>query len=174
MAKVTERCFEATGRTTFICDFSPPRAADPQPLQEAAALDADFISVNYNPGKSVRVNSAMFAAAMKQQSGKEVVFTLATRDMNKLALESHLLGARLLGLENVLVVGGDPFTERELALVKEVNDFRPTGLISAIAEMNQGLDYRHTRLSAGTDFCIGASVDLSRGKIGRASCRERV
>ena len=49
MVKLTERCFEATGHTSFICDFSPPRAADPLPIGEAASLDADFISVNYNP-----------------------------------------------------------------------------------------------------------------------------
>lgn len=169
MAKVTERCFEATGHTTFICDSSPPRTGYPEvgasgrtPLQ-AAAIDADFISVAYNPGKSVRVNSVMLAAAIKQQAGKEVVFTLATRDMNKLALQSQLLGAQLLGLENVIVVQGDPFNERDLALVKEVGDFQPTGLIAAITAMNQGVDYRQTRLQASTDFCIGATVDLGRG-----------
>jgi homocysteine S-methyltransferase len=170
MARVIQRCFEATGHTTFICDFSPPRAGDlgveaygRTPLQEAAALEVDFISVGYNPGKSVRVNSAMQAAAIKQGAGKDVVFTLATRDMNKLALQSHLLGAQMLGLENVIVVQGDPFNERDLALVKEVSDFKPTQLIAAIARMNQGVDFRSTRLTASTDFCIGATVDLGRG-----------
>jgi len=163
MAKITERCFEATGHPTFICDFSPPRAGDPQPLKEAATLDVEFISVGYNPGKSVRADSAMVAAAIQQQVGKEVMFTLATRDMNKLALQSHLLGAQLLGLENLMVVQGDPFSARDLALVKEVRDFKPTGLIAAIARMNQGLDYRDTRLRASTAFCIGAGLDLGRG-----------
>jgi 5,10-methylenetetrahydrofolate reductase len=163
MAKITERCFEATGHTTFLCDFSPPRAGDPQLCDEAAALDVEFISIGYNPGKSVRADSAMLAAAIKQRVGKEVMFTLATRDMNKLALQSHLLGAQLLGLENVMVVRGDSFSERDLARAKEVGDFKPTELIAAIAAMNEGLDYRGTRLPAGTNFCIGACVDLGRG-----------
>ena len=166
MAKVTERCFEATGHTCFICDFSPPRAGDPALLAPAADLDVDFISVAYNPGRAVRVSAAMLAAAIRQQVGKEVVFTLATRDMNKLALQSQLLGAQLLGLQNVIVVQGDPFSERDLAQVKAVADLTPSQFIASIARMNQGEDYRGSQLRAPTDFCIGATVDLGRG-IGR-------
>ena len=95
MAKVTDRCFEATGHSAFICDFSPPRTGDPQSFTQPN-LDADFISVAYNPGRAVRVNSAMLAAAIKGETGKDVLFTLATRDMNKLALESLLLGGQMI------------------------------------------------------------------------------
>lgn len=166
MAKVTERCFEVTGHTCFICDFSPPRGGDPALLAPAANLDVDFISVAYNPGRAVRVSAAMLAAAIRQQVGKEAVFTLATRDMNKLALQSQLLGAQLLGLQNVIVVQGDPFSERDLAQVKAVADFTTSQLIASIAAMNRGEDYRGSQLRAPTDFCIGATVDLGRG-IGR-------
>jgi homocysteine S-methyltransferase len=162
MAKVTQRCHQATGRTTFICDFSPPRSGDPAVLRQAG-IDADFISVAYNPGRAVRVNSAMLAAAIKQHTGRDVSFTLATRDMNRLALQSQLLGAQLLGVENVVVVQGDPFTERDLALVKPAGDITPTGLIEAIAGMNQGVDFRGSRLRTPADFCTGATVDLGRG-----------
>jgi methionine synthase / methylenetetrahydrofolate reductase(NADPH) len=162
MTKIIQRCFEATGHTTFICDFSSPREGNPE-LLEQANIDADFISVAYNPGRAVRVNSVMLAAAIQQQAGKDAVFTLATRDMNKLALQSQLLGAQLLGLENVIVVQGDPFTERDLSRLKNVGDFNSTGLIAATAAMNQGLDFRDSQLRSPTDFCIGAAADLGRG-----------
>ena len=162
MAKITDRCYEATGRSCFICDFSPPRSGDPDTLQ-SADIDADFVSVAYNPGRAVRANAPMLAAGIKQQLGRDVVFTLATRDMNKLALQSQLLGAQLLGLENVIVVQGDPFSERDLSAVTPVGDYQPTGLISAIAGMNQGLDFGDSKLRSPTDFCIGATVDLARG-----------
>jgi homocysteine S-methyltransferase len=162
MPKITDRCYEATGRTCIICDFSPPRSASPE-LLDQAKIDADFISVAYNPGRSVRVNAPMLAAAIRQRVGQDVVFTLATRDMNKLALQSLLLGAQLLGLENVIVVQGDPFSRRDLALVKPVDDYRPTRLIDAIARMNLGMDFRNSQLPAPTSFCVGATVDLGRG-----------
>jgi homocysteine S-methyltransferase len=163
MAKVTERCGSGTGRPVFICDFSPPRGADPALLHGARAVDADFLCVAYSPGKSVRVEPAIAAHVIRQQTGKDVLFTLATRDMNKLAIQNHLLGAGLLGLENVIVVGGDTFTDRDLARVKDVSDFTTTGLIAAIRAMNQGVDYRELKLRSSTGFCIGATIDLGRG-----------
>ena len=162
MVKVTDRSFESTGHTSIICDFSPPRTGDPQSFAQPN-LDADFISVAYNPGRAVRVNSAMLAAGSKGETGKDVLFTLATRDMNKLALESLLLGGQMLGLDNVVVVQGDPFTQRDLDRVKDVSDFTPTQMISAIAEMNLGTDYREGQLRSPTDYCVGATLDLGRG-----------
>ena len=162
MAKVTDRCFEATGHSAFICDFSPPRTGDPQSFAQPN-LDANFISVAYNPGRAVRVNSAMLAAAIKGKTRKDVLFTLATRDMNKLALESLLLGGQILGLDNVVVVQGDPFTQRDLDRVKDVSAFTPTQMISAIAAMNLGTDYREGQLRSPTDYCVGATLDLGRG-----------
>ena len=162
MAKVTARCYEATGNSGFICDFSPPRSGSPSAIGDAD-LEADFISVAYNPGRAVRTNSAMLAAAVRRQTGREMVFTLATRDMNRLAIQSLLLGAQLLGLENLVVVQGDPFPERDLAAVAPVHDYTPTALVAAIKRMNEGVDFRGSRLRAPTDFCVGATFDLSRG-----------
>ena len=159
--KITEGAFECTGHTSIICDFSPPRSGDPRIVTQAQ-IGADFISVAYNPGRAVRTNSPMLAAAI-QQSGKNTVFTLATRDMNKLAVQSQLLGAQTLGLQNVVVVQGDQFGPQDRARVASVNDYQPTSLIASIVRLNQGLDFKGSQLRTPTDFCIGASVDLGRG-----------
>ena len=172
MAKVIEKCHEATGHTSFICDFSPPRSGDSSVLQQAD-IAADFISVAYNPGRAVRVNPAMLAAAIKQRSGKDVLFTLATRDMNRLALQSLLLGAQLQGLDNVVVVQGDPFSQRDQEMVHEAGDLRPTGLIASIVELNTGVDFRGSSLRSPTDFCVGATLDLSRGMENEARLAHR-
>ncbi len=34
--KITEGCFEATGHTSIICDFSPPRSGDPAAVEQTA------------------------------------------------------------------------------------------------------------------------------------------
>ena len=159
--KITEGAFECPGPTSIICDFSPPRSGDPRIVTQAQ-IGADFISVAYNPGRAVRTNSPMLAAAI-QQSGKNTVFTLATRDMNKLAVQSQLLGAQTLGLQNVVVVQGDQFGPQDRARVASVNDYQPTSLIASIVRLNQGLDFKGSQLRTPTDFCIGASVDLGRG-----------
>ena len=161
--KVTDRVKQAGETLVFLCDFSPPRGDGPAYVEQARAIAADYICVAYNPGKAVRVDSAAMAVAVKQTTGRDVVFNLATRDMNKLAIQSHLLGAQLLGLENLVVLAGDSFNERDKSLATEVSDFRPTELIGAIAAMNEGNDYKGSKLRAATDFCIGASIDLVRG-----------
>lgn len=160
MAKVADSCYESTGRPGFICDFSPPRSGS---IAEARRADipADFISVAYNPGRAVRANSAMLAAAIRRETGREAVFTIATRDMNRLALQSLLLGAQILGLENVTVVQGDRFDNRDRALLA-VNGYRPTELIAAIRALNEGADFRGSSLREPTNFCIGATFDLAR------------
>ena len=163
MTKVVDKYWEKKDRTLFICDFSPPRGADPALLEPAGSLDVDFVSVAYNPSKSTRVNSAVVAHWIKANAGKDVVFTLATRDMNKVAVQSLLLGAQLLGLENLVVVKGDEFTDKDLSRVKEVGDFRPTELLRSVNEMNEGIDFKGLKLRSPTDFCVGASIDLGRG-----------
>ena len=111
----------------------------------------------------MRLDPVIAAHAIRQQTGTDAIFTMATRDMNRLAAQNHLLGAALLGLDNVIVVGGDVFTERDLKAVKDVRDFRPTELMASIKSMNEGLDYKGLKLRAPTDFCVGAAIDLGRG-----------
>ena len=162
MAKVTEHTASTGNRLSIICDFSPPRGGDAALLADVASLDADFVSIAYNPGLSVRVNSAMTAAWVKSHTDRDVVFTLATRDMNKVAVQSLLLGAQLLGVENVVVVKGDPLSERDSERFRAVDDYTPTGLIRSIIDMNGGIDLRGLKLRAATDFCVGATIDLAR------------
>lgn len=163
MTKVTEVFNNRGGRPVIISDFSPPRGPGLDFMDDARKLPVDFLAVAYNPGKAVRIDSAMMAAAIKTQAGRDVVFNLATRDMNKLAIQSHLLGAAALGVENVLVVGGDPFSAKDLERVKPVDDFHPSDLIKSIADMNGGVDFRGSKLRQPTELCIGGAIDLGRG-----------
>lgn len=163
MTTVIERRAKDPDAVLFACDFSPPRGDDPELLAPARDLTADFISVAYNPGRSVRVNSVLAAHWIQQNTGRDVLFTLSTRDVNKVGLQSLLLGAGLVGLQNVVIVKGDAFTERDLTVTKPVYDFKPTELLNSIASMNQGLDYKGLKLRAATDFCVGATIDLNKG-----------
>ncbi len=171
MTRVTERL--PSGGPVFICDFSPPRGPDPALLDGALALDADFLSVAYSPGRSVRADSAMTAHAIRQRFGRPVVFTVATRDMNRLAAQTHLLGAALLGLENVIVVAGDRPTASGNRAGRLSDGFRTTELIAAIKDMNRGADYRGLRLRSPTAFCVGAVADPGMDAAAEAALAHR-
>ena len=162
MVQVTDCCYEVTGRPAVICDISPPRSGNLADLPDFFPA-ADFLLVGYCPGRAVRADSAMVAAQIQQQRGRQTAFTLLTRDQNRLALQAHLLGAQLLGLHNVVVAGGDPIPPADAKQPQAVDDWRPTELIASITALNRGQDFRNAELAAPTDFCIGATVDLGRG-----------
>ena len=161
MPTVTEAVQSSAGRPVVICDVSPPRGSAPGPLEDAADLDADFLSVAYNPGQSVRVSSVFAARYVLESLDRPAVFTLATRDMNRIAIQSLLLGASWAGLHNVVAVRGDPIRDRDR--VKSVNDYTTTALLSDISRMNRGRDFRGLSLTNPTSFCPGATVDIGRG-----------
>lgn len=151
------------GRPVVICDFSPPRSGDPAFVDRVAGVPADFISVAYNPGRLPRADSIAAAHVIEQRTGKQAVFSLAPRDMNTIALQSQLLGAAMLGLENAVLLGGDDLGERERTLgVRQVRDLTTTALIASATAMNAGLDYRGAALQAPTALCIGGAVDPAK------------
>lgn len=160
MVTVVEKRAHNQQDILFICDFSPPRSPDPKFLEPTRQLDADFISVAYSPGRSIRVHPAFAAFWIKKNVGKEVLFTIATRDMNKVAAQSLLLGAALINLENVVIVQGDRFADKDPGETQNVTDIRPTELIRLADFMNQGLDYKGRELCPPSNFCLGATIDL--------------
>jgi hypothetical protein len=95
-------------------------------------------------------------------TGPDVIFNLATRDMNRLALSTHLLGAAALGLENAVALRGDDFPARDLNRVRPVHDTSPSELIALATELNEGRDFRDAELAAPVPICMGATMDFSR------------
>ena len=173
MTKIANIPVRRSGEPTFLCDFSPPRGASYNGIHSAVSLNAHCLSIPYNPGKSVYASSLIAAHAVNSHTGKDVAFTIATRDMNILAAQSLLIGAALLGLQNVVVLRGDDFTPTELHRTKPVYDRTPTALIRSVSDMNEGIDFRGRPLSDPTDFCIGAAIDTNRSAESQASLAYR-
>ena len=173
MTKVIDRYVESTNQIVVLCDCTPPRSGDPEALDRVAVVEADYVCVAYNPGKLPRVNSVIAAHIIRERTGRDVVFNIATRDMNKLAMQSQLLGAQMMKLQNVIALQGDGFTDTETERVKAVEDFTPTGLIAALSAMNEGLDYRGSKMRGTTDFCIGATLDLERDLVREVKLAQR-
>jgi len=129
MATVSEKYAQRNGKPRIIWGLSPPRGAD---LSTVKQVGADFVSPVYSPGKPVRVDSAGMAHLIAHSGDQDVIFNLAGPE----------------GLERIHVLQGDRFTERDLAVVKNVGYYKPTELIQAIGVLNQGLEFRGFKLRA--------------------------
>ena len=162
MKSVLEAINKRGRKPFYLCDFSPPKGGNADLLLECYDLNPDMFMVAYAPGRSVRLNPIFAADWIHSRTNIPTVFTVSTRDMNKSAMQSLLLGAELMGLPNVLIVKGDKFSAQDLNLQTEVNDFTPTELISAVKTMNERRDFRGNELTYPTRFCIGGALDLSR------------
>ena len=69
---------------------------------------------------------------------------MVTRDRNRLALQSDLLGASALGIENVLALTGDHTTMGDHKEAKPVYDLDSVGLLQAMTKLERGTDLGKT------------------------------
>jgi 5,10-methylenetetrahydrofolate reductase len=97
-----------SGRLALTAEYVPPPGADGEAIRKQAAslppaLDAVVVSDNHQEiGASALACSSILAA-----EGKEPVLTISTRDRNRIALQSDVLGAAMLGVVNVLCLSGE-------------------------------------------------------------------
>jgi methylenetetrahydrofolate reductase (NADPH) len=98
-----------TGRFVVTAEIVPPVGCDPEgllakvrPLKEVA----DAVNVTDGAGARVHMGS-LAAAALLLGAGVEPILQLTCRDRNRIALQSDLLAAAALGIENLLLLRGD-------------------------------------------------------------------
>ncbi len=90
-------------------ECGPPKGADSQALREKAQIlkgYVDAVNVTDNQTAVVRLCSLASCAILKDM-GLDPVLQMTTRDRNRIALQSDLLGASALGIRNVLCLSGD-------------------------------------------------------------------
>jgi methylenetetrahydrofolate reductase (NADPH) len=97
----------SSGRLLLTAECIPPRSGGAEAvraLSAALAPSLDAVVVADNPDEIH--GSALACAALLAQEGREVMLTMATRDRNRVALESDALGASTLGVRGILCLSG--------------------------------------------------------------------
>src|SRR5262245_23739437 len=135
------------------------RALRARARELAANPRIDVLSITDNPG-----GNAMLAPDTLGNDlislGQEVVIHLACKDWNRNALESRGWKLGSEGFHNVLCMSGDYPVTGHRGHAAPVFDIDSVGLISLLAQMNDGLhDPRRPELELGrTDFFLGCVV----------------
>ena len=83
---------------------------------------------------------------------------MTCRDRNRIALQSDLLGASVLGIKNVLCMTGDHVTAGDHKSAKPVYDIESVQLLKAVDGLNNGRDKSGNEMKGPTDFLQGAVV----------------
>jgi methylenetetrahydrofolate reductase (NADPH) len=91
--------------------------------------------------------------------GIDPVLQVTCRDRNRLALQSDLLNAWVLGIRNVLALTGDHPALGDHPQAKPVFDLDSVSLLQVIGQLNAGFDMAGKELKGATDFVAGAVVN---------------
>ena len=97
------------GHFSVTAEAGPPKGTSPKVMQRKAETlrsCCDAVNVTDNQTAIVRMSSLAGCTLLKQ-NGVEPVMQMVTRDRNRIALQSDVLGAVALGIGNILCLTGD-------------------------------------------------------------------
>jgi methylenetetrahydrofolate reductase (NADPH) len=103
--------------------------------------------------------SSLTASLALSQIGIEPVFQIITRDRNRIALQSDLLGAAYLGVKNVLCLSGFHQTLIGCNESANVYDVDSIQLIDIVKKMNNGQLLDGTKIQGNFNMLIGAAAN---------------
>jgi methylenetetrahydrofolate reductase (NADPH) len=98
-----------SGNFAVTAECGPPKGADPEVIKSKGKILKDYVdSVNVTDNQTGVVRLCSLAAcALLKAEGLDPVLQMVTRDRNRIALQSDVLGASALGIRNILCLSGD-------------------------------------------------------------------
>jgi methylenetetrahydrofolate reductase (NADPH) len=123
----------------------------------ANAFSNGPIAVNVADNHYGIAMSSLIASVALRQSGIEPVYQIVTRDRNRIALQSDLIGAAFMGIKNVLCLSGYHQTLLGCPESSNVFDIDSIQLIATVRKMNDdGLLLGGTKIEGPFSMLIGA------------------
>jgi methionine synthase / methylenetetrahydrofolate reductase(NADPH) len=153
----------AAGGFVATVEIVPPKGVNPQPMFEQCrqlkAAGVDAVNVPDGPRAQSRMGALLSGLMIQREVGIEAVVHYACRDRNLLGMLSDLLGAAASGLNNLLIVTGDPPKMGPYPDATAVFDIDAIGLTNLVARLNRGLDPGGNPLGDRTRFLIAVGAN---------------
>jgi len=148
------------GEFVVTSEIGPPKGtAVEKCLEDAEHLRGRVAAINVTDIQSavMRVGSLAICRLLCER-GLEPVLQMVCRDRNRLALQSDLLSASVLGIENVLCLTGDHNVLGDHPDSRPVFDLEAVGLLKAASGLMEGHDMAGNELDGSPRFFLGAVV----------------
>ena len=125
-----------SGKSVLLAEISPPAEAAPDGVQQLAKRFAGKVHALGISDNRDRVGMAALAAAsLVAGQGVEPILHVTTRDRNRIALVSEVLGAHALGIRNILCTSGTHQTLGHFRAAKNVYDVDVIQLLQTCANL---------------------------------------
>jgi methylenetetrahydrofolate reductase (NADH) len=154
-AKIAAKQFVVTGELT------PPKGTDLTKLFATAELlrhAVDAINVTESPRARMAMDPRAVAKLLLDR-GIESIVQVTSRDRNRIAIQSDILGAAALGLKNFVFMGGDSPAGGDHPDAKPVFDLTASGLLAAAEALRSGRDQAGNALAGTPELFLGATAN---------------
>lgn len=152
-------------RFVVTSELNPPKGIDLGALLDKARMlngCVDAFNVTHSAGAHMAM-APIAACRVLMEQGVEPILQLTSRDRNRIALQADMLAAAALGVENLLVMGGDPPRNGDHPEAKPVFDLYASQIIAAAKALSRGHDLAGHRLRGSPRLCVGAVVNPGAG-----------
>jgi methylenetetrahydrofolate reductase (NADPH) len=152
----------SAGEFAVTAECGPPRGSNLEVIQQKGELlkgVVDAVNVTDNQTAIVRMSS-IAACVHLLNLGLEPVMQMVTRDRNRIALQSDILGAYSLGIRNILCLSGDHQSFGSQPDAMNVFDIDSMNLLRTVKTMrDDGRDMSGFELNEAPRMFIGAAAN---------------
>jgi len=130
------------GEYVVSAEVGPPKGIHIEHLvEEAKTYLSGITAVNVTDNQSsvMRLGSLATCKVLKD-AGLTPIYQLTCRDRNRIALQSDLLSAAMLGIENILCLTGDHTKMGDHPQAKPVFDLDSVSLLHTVSQLEKGVD----------------------------------
>ncbi|MDR2459279.1 MAG: methylenetetrahydrofolate reductase [Deltaproteobacteria bacterium] len=125
------------GHFAVTGELGPPRHAKASDVEDKVSHllgNVDSVNITDNQTAVVRMSS-LSASVLAQRKGLEANMQMVCRDRNRIAMQSDILGAAALGINNLLILSGDHQSFGDHPQAKNVYDLDSINLIRTLKNM---------------------------------------
>ena len=141
-------------------EVGPPKGIDASHVvEEAKEYLSGITAVNVTDNQSsVMRMGSLPACVMLKNAGLTPILQLTCRDRNRIALQSELLGAAALGIDNILCLTGDHTKMGDHKGAKPVFDLDSVSLLHTVSQLESGVDL-------GGNPLVGPAPKFAKGAV---------
>ena len=148
------------GEFVVTAEVGPPKGIHLEHLVEEAKeylKDLHAVNITDNQSSVMRTSTLATCVALKN-AGLNPIYQATCRDRNRIALQSDLLGAAAMGIDNILCLTGDHTKMGDHPGAKPVFDLDSVSLLYTAAQLEGGHDL------AGLDL-VGEPPKFAKGAV---------
>ncbi len=147
----------------LVAEVDPPKGATLDAFVERTLQlrgRVDTVAVTDSEHAVMRM-SPLAPALRLLESNLDPLIVINGRDRNRISLQADLLSAYALGVRNVIIKEGIDPSWGDQPMVRTSGDLDLNTMLQAVGALNNGKDLGGEALEGGTEFTIGAGLDLS-------------